>query len=386
MHRIAILSAHTCPLATLGKGDAGGMNVYIRELSRALCLRGFEIDIFTRRKYPSLTISVDAPGIRIIHLKAGPQKPYPKEFLPRYFQEFLEGVLEFAKPEDYALIHSHHWLSGWIALQLKNLWNIPLIHTFHTLGILKPSSRYRLELEAQIARDADSLIATSYDERKHLTRHYNADPQKIDVIPCGVDLSLFKEMPPDVSKMNLGLDGQAYILFVGRIDPVKSLETLLKAMCLVCPKAHLIIIGGEKSDRSLQRLKEMARSLRITNRITFLEAKQQNILPYYYSAARACVLPSSYESFGLVALESMACGTPVIASRVGGMPEVVEDGKTGFLVTAGNEHEIAEKIERILTNRETERSMSSQARCRAREFSWEKVAEKISATYKAYAS
>lgn len=385
-HKIAIISAHTCPLERLGTRDAGGMNVYVRELSRALCPKGFEIDVFTRCQDPSLPIIADDNGIRVIYLKAGPQAPYPKEVLPRYFGEFLDEMVSFTNSEDYELIHSHHWLSGWVASRLKAIWRIPMIHTFHTLGFLKPSTQYRLKIEERTVRTAESIIATSEVEKSHLIQYYNAEPDKIDVIPCGVNLKLFKRLAPGLSKTYLGLPQQKYLLFVGRIDPIKSVETLLKAMRILHSQAHLLIIGGEDGSRELQSLKKMAGKLGITNKVSFLEAKPQTILSYYYSAAEMFILPSIYESFGLVALESMACGTPVIASRVGGIPEIVEHGKTGFLITAGDEKEMAGRIECLLKNNRLSNSMALQAHSRAREFSWKSVADRVSSIYRAYAN
>ena len=385
-HKIAIISAHTCPLDRLGTRDAGGMNVYVRELSRALGPMGFEIDVFTRCQDLSLPIIVDDNGMRVIYLKAGPQAPYPKEVLPRYFGEFLDEIVSFADSEDYDLLHSHHWLSGWVASRLKDIWKVPMIHTFHTLGYLKPSTRYRLEIEAHTVRAAGSIIATSEVEKNDLIQYYNAESDKIDVIPCGVNLKLFKRLDPGLSKKYLGLPQQKYLLFVGRIAPIKSIETLLKAMRMLQFQVHLLIIGGENGSRELQSLKKMTGKLGITNRVSFLEAKPQTVLSYYYSAAEICILPSRYESFGLVALESMACGTPVIASRVGGIPEVVEHGKTGFLITPGDEKEIAGGIEYLLKDEKLRNSMALQAHKRAKGFSWKSVADKVSSIYRTYAN
>lgn len=385
-HKIAIISTHTSPLAKLGTGDAGGMNVYVRELSRALCPKGFEIDIFTRAQAPSRPTVVNDNGARIIYLKAGPLTPYPKELLPRYFQEFLAKIVSFATAGEYGLIHSHHWLSGWVATRLKNIWKVPLIHTFHTLGSLKPSTRYRLQIETHTAEEADSIISTSLSEKNQLVQYYNADSDKIHVLPCGVNLKLFRRLEPGLCKEYLGLPQQSYLLFVGRIDPIKSIETLLKAMRRLDSAAHLLIIGGEDGNSELQSLRKMTGKLGITDKVSFLRAKPQTILPYYYSAAEMCILPSRYESFGLVTLEAMACGTPVIASRVGGIPEVVEDGKTGFLITPGDEKEIADRIDCLLRDERLRNFMVSQARKRARKFSWKSVADKVSSVYEAYAN
>ncbi|MCD5383923.1 glycosyltransferase [candidate division WOR-3 bacterium] len=382
MPKIAIISAHTSPLARLGAGDAGGMNVYIRELSNALSRKGFDIDIFTRSHAPDIPRVVQQNGLRVVYLKAGPQSLYPKRFFPRYFEEFLDQIVKFSRLNRYDLIHSHHWLSGWVSARLKQIWGVPMVHTFHTLGLLKSSDQYRLKIEKDTVRKANLVISTSDAEKSHLVQYYKAKPDKIHYIPCGVNVKLFKRLDPNSSRKYLGLSNQRYILFVGRIDPIKSIETLLSAMTLLDSTVHLLVIGGGERESEFERLKKRADRLGITDRVSFLGAKPQSLLPYYYSSAEVCILPSSYESFGLVLLEAMACGTPVIASRVGGIPEVVEDGRTGFLVPPGDDGGLAHRIDQLLEDEELRNLFSQRGSKRAIEFNWDSVADRVAIRYR----
>ncbi len=405
MRRIAMISAHSCPLALLGRKDSGGMNVYVRELSRELGERGFAIDIFTRSQHPTIPRVVNfAKGVRIIHLKAGPQIPYDKNCLWWNLEEFLANLLDFTEKEEinYDIIHSHYWLSGWLAAKLRERWNIPLIHMFHTSGVLKnlvarggqeKEPWIRLRVEQEIIHSADRLVAASPAEKSWLVYHYQVPSEKIEVIPCGVDLDLFRPINKEWARKFLNLPRKKYLLFVGRIEPIKGIDTLLKAMALLTEdpdlkedEIGLLIIGGELdsssylSHREMQRLKGLAASLGLQKAVIFLGAQPQDKLPYFYSVAEACTLLSRYESCGMVALEAMACGRPIIASKVGGLPFTIVEGETGFLVPEGNERIAASRMKLILSNGLRPR-LGGQAVRRAKQFGWPLITEQIISLY-----
>lgn len=363
------------------------MNVYIRELSSELSRRGFEIDVFTRWKVPSASEIVNYDGVRVIHLEAGPKGPCDKNLLPQYLPEFLSELTSFTGDNHYSILHSHYWLSGWVAGKLQRAWGIPLIHMFHTLGRLRQGKWCRGEVEEETISLANEIIASNPAEKDHLIEHYNADPDKIEVIPCGVDLRLFKPVDKIKGRRSSGLVKRRYLLFVGRIDPLKRLDTLIKAMAVLAPsypELRCLVIGGEHGNQYLNELRTMVRKFGLEGFVHFLGAKPQPLLPYFYSLAEACVLPSDYESFGLVGLESMACGTPLIASRVGGLSFLVQDGVNGLLFTPGEERELADRMDLLLRDSKLRDYLGSQALERAKGFSWEIVADSISSLYERY--
>ncbi|MBW2183219.1 MAG: glycosyltransferase [Deltaproteobacteria bacterium] len=405
MHRIAMISLHSCPLAALGGKETGGMNVYIRELSRELAKEGFLIDIFTRSQNASIPQVVNLnESVRVIHLKAGPEAPYDKNQVWSHLPEFLDAMERFSYKEgiDYNLIHSHYWLSGWVGVRLSSKWNIPHLTMFHTMAyfknkVLSPLGKseppLRSQVETQLVKHSDHIVVSSHREKVEMVWSYNASSEKISVIPCGVDPDLFIPRDALQSKVHLNLHPKRFILFVGRIDPVKGIDTLLKAMALVKNKltngkgVNLLIIGGDidnsdySKDSELQRLKQLTERLDLKNSVTFLGAQRQDQLPYFYSASELCVLPSRYESFGMVALEAMACGTPVIASKVGGLTSFIQDEITGFLVPEEDENSLAEKILILLNNPSLKDRLGIKARSRARGFSWQSIARQIISLY-----
>lgn len=408
MYRVAMLSVHTCPLAALGGKESGGMNVYVRDLSRELGRRGFQVDVFTRSQNPKLPqIGELGPNARVIHLKAGPEAPYDKNLVYAHRLEFVRNLKKFAERENiaYHLIHSHYWLSGTIALQLQSEWQAPIIHMFHTLGKLKNQVArnvaereplQRVDTEREIMRNADRLVAANPLEKAQMTWLYGADPAKIRVIPCGVDLDLFHPLPIGEAKAYLEMPKHhKMVLFVGRIEPLKGVDVLIEAMALVVREMDqlrkeicLCIIGGdpdadpEQMDREMSYLQAMRERLGIADVVTFIGKRDQSTLPYHYSAAQVCVVPSHYESFGMVALEAMACGTPVVASRVGGLTFTVKDGQTGFLVPNDDPEALAEKLKLLLTDENLRREMGHQASSLASRYSWSIVAGQIVAEYR----
>ena len=406
MKRIAVLSVHSCPLAALGGKETGGMNVYVRELSRKMGRLGLRVDVFTRSQNPHILRIVPlGQNARVIHLQAGPEIPVPKNNLFPYLPEFTSALIHFAKEEGikYDLVHSHYWLSGWVGSQLKREWGIPLVHMFHTLGMLKNSvawrkgekePRRRLIVEQQIMDFADGLVAPNPWEKEQMIIHNGPPSGKIKVIPCGVDLDLFKPIPSLAAKKHLGLSQRKFVLFVGRIDPIKGIDVLIRAIqSLSCKplrgdlKMGLIIIGGEldadpqAENQELQRLRKMVARMNLQEGVAFWGAQRQDFLPYFYSAAEALILPSRYESFGMVALEAMACGTPVIASRVGGLQYTVEDGRTGFLVPEGDWSLLAERIREVVESPSLRERLGAGAMAEVRQFGWPKIAKKILSLY-----
>lgn len=395
--RLAVLSFHTCPLASLGGKETGGMNVYVRETCSQLGLSGVEVDIFTRSQDPAVPRKVElVPGVIVHHVPAGPQSPYPKEKLVEHVEEFAERILGLtSKP--YDLIYSHYWLSGVAGLSLRARWGVPMVHMFHTMGWIKnlvarsrgeEEGEVRLLWEERVAREADALVAPHPLERAQLVWQYKACPARIRVVPCGVDTSLFRPMDRLEAQKILGLDDRAWLIFVGRLDPIKGLDTLLKAMSILKstktlrePFPALMVVGGPpwkspwEPPPEVVEISQQVRSMGIQELVHFLGPKPQNILPLYYSASTACVLPSRYESFGMAALEAMACGVPVVASRVGGLSYTVLDGKTGVLVPEGNSELLAETIVKLIELPDRSAQMGAQAVRRAQRFSWPGVAK-----------
>jgi len=406
MKRIAVLSVHSCPLAALGGKETGGMNVYVRELSRGLGRLGLRVDVFTRSQNPHISRIVPlGRNSRVIHLQAGPEEPVSKNNLLQYMPEFTSALISFAKQEGtlYDLVHSHYWLSGWVGGQLKREWDVPLVHMFHTLGTLKNSvarrkeerePRQRLIVEQEIMDFADELVAPSPWEKQQMIHHNGPPASKIKVLPCGVDLGLFKPIPSLAAKKYLGLSQRKFVIFVGRILPIKGIDVLIRAIQSLSRKGAgsdqemgLILIGGEldadpqTENQELQNLRGMVARLHLQERIAFWGAQRQDLLPYFYSAAEALVLPSRYESFGMVALEAMACGTPVIASRVGGLQYTVEDGRTGFLVPEGDWRLLAGRIREVVENPSLRERLSAGAMAKVRQFGWPTIAQKILSLY-----
>lgn len=406
--RIAMLSVHTCPLASLGGKETGGMNVYIRDLSRELGRRGIAVDCFTRSQNPDIPRINDrlGPNGRVIHLPAGPEAPYDKNRVAEHLPQFVSHTLDFARREGlrYDVIHSHYWLSGLAALELRAVWGAPIVQMFHTLGHMKNSvatspeeweTEQRIEGEGRVMNLADRLVAATPLERAQMVWLYGADASRVSVVPCGVDLGLFHPVPPEQARRNLGLPaGRRVVLFVGRIEPLKGIDTLLRAMALVAPQIpdwqaglSVIIIGGapgagfEQTNAEMVRLQRLRAELGIEDLVTFQGAQDQDTLAHYYAAAEMVVMPSHYESFGMVALEAMACGTPVVASKVGGLAFSVQDGETGFLVPGGDPAALAARIHQLLTDDQLRQRLGQQAARWARRYSWPAVAQQVLDVY-----
>lgn len=402
--RVAMLSVHTCPLATLGGKETGGMNVYVRDLSAELSRRGVSADIFTRLQttcHDHLGERVPGGYARVVHLPAGPETPQAKADIYSHLPEFVNGIVDLTRHEGicYDILHSHYWLSGEVARRLHVLYGTPVLQMFHTLGRMKnrvaqqPSEResdLRIQVEEELVELADVLIAATPAERVQLTWLYGANLEKVVVIPPGVDIERFRPISPQQARQAIGIPGHGnMLLFVGRLEPLKGVETLLRAIALLKEQLPcaleglcLSIIGGDPiCNPEMQRLKALREELGIGELVTFLGAKDQDTLQFYYSAATVVVVPSYYESFGMVALEAMACGTPVIASEVGGLAYLVQDGLTGFHVPDRAPADLADRICLLMQNPALREEMSATAVQYARRYAWSGIADRIMTVY-----
>jgi len=392
---IAIISIHSCPLGVLGGRDTGGMNVYIRELARELAKRGHAIDIYTMAHQPQHGPPINlGQNVRIIHLETGVDEDMPKLAIYDYIQRFVCGAENFRKYNDmpYDLIHSHYWLSGLVGKQLQTLWHIPHAVMFHTLGAVKNSigigecePELRIQGEQEVIDSCHRIIASTAKEREYLIKHYGAFPDKIAIIPCGVNLDLFKPVDKETARKELSLDHQKVILFVGRIDPLKGLEQLLGALTYIegeKPPLLMVVGGDEHSQGQVQLLQRMAKDLQIEDRVSFVGSVAQQKLPLFYSAADVCAIPSYYESFGMVALESLACGTPIVANNVGGMRYMVNHEEMGRIVSDNSPRNLASQISEMLRQPEGNGQHIKTRRDRMTEFSWSTIADRIIQEYK----
>ena len=406
--RIAMLSYHTCPLATLGGKDTGGMNVYVREITRQLGAMGIHVDVFTRSQNEHVPHILHDLGYgnRIVHIKAGPEYPLPRKELVSYLPQFVEGIEAFAysKGISYDLLHSHYWMSGLAAIELKKNWGTPIVQMFHTLGLMKNrvaqspdeiEGEYRIRGEKEVLKAADRIIAATTAESVQLLWLYQIDDNKVSIIPPGVDVGKFYPIPPDEAKEYIGVPPCGrMLLFVGRMEPLKGLNVLIEAIGIMRDNQVLkdnpfclAIIGGDPDDCTeepsleLSRIKELTERYGLQDLVTFLGNRSQDSLPYYYSAAEAVVVPSQYESFGMVALEAMACGTPVVASQIGGLAYLVQDNVTGYTVPVDEPVELADRITTLLQDPSLRDRMGAEAVKLAQDYAWDKIAAKLLPVY-----
>ena len=386
---LAILSFHGCPVARLGEKDTGGMNVYVLQLAREYARRGNRVDVFTRYHDPNDPKIVEIEGgARIIHLNAGPIDA-AKSDLFSYIPSFLDELYAFQNEQEtrYDLIHSHYWLSGMAGITLSREWGSPHVTTFHTLAKTKlrarageRESQLRQDVEALVMSEVDGIVVSTEEERHDVVRHYQAPLGNIEVIPAGVNLDTFKPLDQAESRAELNIKEQRVLLYVGRIEPLKGIDILLSAVPMLeyGDDLRVLIVGGNPSnDRELERLKSLTVELGIADAVTFTGSVPQDTLPTYYSAADAFVLPSHSESFGLAPLEAMACGTPVVVSRVGGLKTFITSGEHGYLVPWRCPESFAQRLDVLLANPELSQTMGTAARERALSMGWGGVADRM---------
>lgn len=406
LRRVASISVHTSPLAALGSKDAGGMNVYVRELACHTTALGIPVDVFTRRTDPdSPDIQEICPGVTVVNIPAGPPAPVDKNELFAYLPEFAEGIALYALRHGvrYDVVHAHYWLSGWVAHLLKRYWDTPFVQMFHTLAHMKnavsPVAQRETALRARIERRlidlADGLIAANPAERADLIWRQHTPANKICTIPPGVDIQLFTPRNQEVSRRLISdrLDGHV-ITFVGRVDPIKGIDTLLEAAAVLSSREipfTVIFVGGDLGQDgapvgALADVAAAAARLGVRDRFLFVGAQPQDQLPVYYSAADVVIVPSRYESFGLVAVEAMACGVPVVASRVGGLVYTIEDGESGFLVPFNDAAAFADRCAALFADPGLRARLGAHGHESAQRFAWPVVAEAVIHVYERLAA
>ena len=398
--KIAMLSIHSCPIGALGTKDTGGMSVYIRELSRELAARGYQIDIYTRlNDYRHKTVIDLYDKVRIVHLKVGNSGHMSKLALYPYLTAFSRAMEAFRAREGihYDLIHSHYWLSGWLGNQVQNHWRAPHILMFHTLGAVKnmtgigkPESELRIDTERQLAKTCHRVLAPTEREKENLMQHYAVPSEQIGIVPCGVNLDHFYPMDKKTARRQLGFKpDESIVLYVGRFDPLKGIDRLLSAVSHLDhhQRLRVVIIGGDGPQApEFLELQKLSRKLGIQNIVLFAGRIDQENLPPYYSAADVLVVPSYYESFGLVGLESLACGTPVVTTRVGVLENILQEGFLGHVVDNGCPRAMAKGIEKFISNSNPEKRLPDEIRTSVLEFSWAKVATALIDEYSSIAA
>ena len=386
VERAAFITLHACPLAAPGQGKSGGMNVYVRQLAAALGEMGMKIDIFTREHLDVVNrVETIGPNVRVIHLKAGEPDAHLGD-LYALLPDFLEQLNDFREEEglEYDVVHSHYWLSAWVGRELSQAINVPHVVTFHTLSLIKMQSRAgeieqteRPVVEAEVMATADRIIAFSPHERDAMARLYGADARKVSLVPCGVDLEVFRPLDQKSVRSRLGLNGEKILLYVGRVEPIKGLDLLVETAAQMdsAEGVRMMVVGADvNGDREMDRVKQLAKERDLEDKIDFVGQVDHDDLPLYYNAADVCVVPSYYESFGLVALESMACGTPVVATRVGGLSTIIHHGRTGYLKSWRCPEAFANSVEMIISSDGLQQSMGEAARKRAEGMGWDNVA------------
>lgn len=360
--KIAMLSAHSCPVGDLGAKDTGGMSVYIRELAGELGKKGCSVDVYTRIHDPEDPVSEElGEQARLIHLRAGKEARIDKMDVYLSLPEFISNLENYWRDHKlrYDIVFSHYWLSGLVGKHLQQKWRIPLVMMYHTLGAVKNAvglgecePELRITAERDSIRECQRILVPTEREKQNIIRYYGALPDKIGIAPCGVNLELFRPVNRIAAKEDLGVSDKKILLFVGRIDPMKGIDQLLRAMTYLqsFKGLRLFIIGGdENSGTELEKLRKLSDELELGDLVTFLGRVQQDQLPNYYSAADVCVLPSYYESFGLVALEALACGAPIVATDVGDLKNIIRQEETGYLVEDNSPQKLSAGIARFLS-------------------------------------
>jgi len=395
IERVAYLSMHTSPLLQPGTGDAGGLNVYVDELGRTMASRGIEVNIYTRRTAPDQPDHVKvADRYRVHHIRAGPAQPLPIAELTKWIGLYAEGVIEDLRngpPPD--VVHSHYWVSGWAGVLVKEALSVPLANSFHTLGRIKdisrraderPSSPMRTMTEQEVIARSDCVIAATPYEFDDLLDHYGADPERLCTSPPGIDHSVFKPGDKAAARNWLGLPTGPIVLFAGRIQALKGLDIAVAALAHMKQPAELVIVGGPSGragQAEVEHLMALAEGLEVSDRVHLIAPQPHTQLARFYQAADALVMPSRSETFGLVAAEAQACGLPVVVSRIGGLPFVVDDGKSGILVEVGDEPGFAAALDRLLGDPHLHAEMVEGALLKSAEFNWKATADRLLELY-----
>ncbi|MEQ3550371.1 D-inositol-3-phosphate glycosyltransferase [Pseudonocardia nematodicida] len=402
--RVAVLSVHTSPTEQPGTGDAGGMNVYVAQTAVRMARRGIEVEIFTRATSSEQPATVElAPGATVRFVAAGPFEGLGKDDLPSQLCAFTAGVLRAEarhEPGWYDVVHSHYWLSGQVGWLARDRWGVPLVHSAHTLAKVKnaalaegdtPEPRVRLIGEDQVVAEADRLVANTEIESKQLLELYDADPNRTVTIPPGVDTDRFRPGDRAAARAELEIDADALVLaFVGRIQRLKAPDVLLRAAAELLARTPslrgrlVVVVAGGPSGSGLAEptsLHELAAELGITDSVRFLPPRGGDELVSVYRAADVVAVPSHNESFGLVALEAQACGTPVVATRVGGLPVAVAEGRSGLLVTGHDISDWADALGELVFDPARRERMSGVAAAHAHRFSWDRTTEALLGAY-----
>ena len=397
MRRVAMLSVHTSPLDPPGGGDAGGMNVYIVETARRLAERGTEVEIFTRATNSEQPAVAElAPGVLVRHVHAGPYEGLAKNDLPAQLCAFTAGVLRteaFHDPGWYDLVHSHYWLSGQVGWLVRDRWGVPLVHSAHTLAKVKntllaegdvPEPQARVIGEEQVVAEADRLVASTEEEARQLVELYDADPAVVRTVAPGVDLDTFT---PGLARAGPAPSSACptvpTLLFVGRIQPLKAPDVLLRAAAKLHQPVQVVVVGGPSGSGLVapHSLDDLARELGLGDAVRFVPPSDRDTVAAYYRAADLTVVPSYTESFGLVALESQACGTPVVAAAVGGLTTAVADGTSGVLVDGHDPDQWAKMIGELLDSPRELARLARHTRAHAEQFSWQRTTTELLAAY-----
>lgn len=394
--RIAMLSIHSSPIGPLGTQNTGGMSVYVREVAKWLAQSGHRMDIFTCVASTRRTLDL-YPNVRLICLNAGLPKAISKEALFDHLPTVVRSLVQYAQSSDvkYDLVHSHYWLSGLVGAVVQRQWNCPHITMFHTLGMIKNRTTAgesepdrRIDAERQIVDAANAIVAPADAERMNLLNHYGASPEKVHVIPCGVNMDRFKPMDREHARSVLNIEPESrVILFVGRFTPVKGLDHLLEAVAELVPRyprVKLLLVGGDGpgADATVA-LTKRAQGLGIASDLWLAGRVDHDDAPLYYNAADLLALPSTYESFGLVTLESLACGTPVVATSTGGAVSIIREGINGILIEQPDSRSLGQGIEKIL-NQLTQQLFSIEGiRASVSGFSWQRIAAMNLKSYEA---
>jgi D-inositol-3-phosphate glycosyltransferase len=390
--KIAIIAAHSCPVGDLGTKDTGGMSVYIRELARELGKQGHNVDIYTRVHDPADPLLEDlAQGVRLIHLKAGKEARIQKMDVYFSLPEFTFNLESLWKDHNlkYDIVFCHYWMSALVGKYFWETQDMPYITMYHTLGAVKNAigigegePALRLVAEKDTVGDCRRIIVATEQEKRDLIRYYRALPERVGVVPCGVNMELFKPVDKTYARQKLGLGDGKILLFVGRIDPLKGIDKLIKTIPLLkCyENLNLVVVGGDENSRAeLAGLQKLADELGVRDVVDFRGLVRQEQLPYFYSAADVCVVPSYYESFGLVPLEALACGAPVVATDVGDLNHIIKQGETGCIVAANSPEKFAAGIKSILNQPSRDMASSLAIRASVSPWHWANVAARIAA-------